>query len=521
MSSAGESYDAFPYPSFPFAITHPDRLHVIATLAGMQPAPIERCRVLELGCASGGNLLPIAADVPGARCVGIDASKRQIDEGRARVEALGLRNCELIAGDIAALGPELGTFDYVVCHGVYSWVPRPVQDAILDVCREVLAPHGVAYVSYNTYPGWRMRSMIRDMMRFHARQFTDPKVAVAQSRKLLDYLAKNVSADRGAYAILLRQEVGVLERQTDAYLFHEHLETDNEPLYFHQFVERIEAAGLAFLGEASLGESRATLFPNLADDGGRGSPAAIQAEQYRDFVLNRSFRTTLLVRRERALKPNAEPEDVRRLLVATKAEKRAKPAEGEPELPPDTPPGPEYVTVSGKVVRVHAAMTAASLEVLDARWPRAVPWDDLVAEVRERAPEDLDEGLLAEQVLQMFADDHLELRSHPPRVAPAVSERPASSPLVRLQARDGLVVTNARHDPHELDRFDRELVRACDGTRDLLALAEAMTAAAQDGRLEVTKDGKPLSDAGELREIFQKVLPGKLRTLWRRSLLIA
>jgi SAM-dependent methyltransferase/methyltransferase-like protein len=532
-TDAGDSYDALPYPSFPFAITHPDRLHVLAALAGLDPPGVERARVLELGCAAGGNLIPIAADLPGTRCVGVDASRRQIDEGRALVASLGLTNCELLQGDIAALGPELGEFDYVVCHGVYSWVPRPVQDAILGLCGRALSPGGVAYVSYNTYPGWRMRMMIRDMMRYHARQFDDPKVAVAQARRLLDYLAKNVSADRGAYTILLNQELGVLRKQSDAYLYHEHLEAQNEPLYFHQFVERAEAAGLAFLGEATLGETRSTLFPELADDVGRGSAAAVQAEQYRDFVLNRLFRTSLLCRRDRPTSAAPTPDAVTRFLIASRAEKRdaaSPPVEGEPEAPPGTPPGPEYVTLAGKLVRVHLPLVEALFDALSARWPRAATFDELVGDVQARAGEEAGDpatlrARVAEQVLALFADDHLELRPRQLSVAAEVSARPRASRLARAlaqaQAASGVVVTNQRHEPHELDRYERELVRAADGERDLGALADVLVDAVGAGRLEVTRDGEPVTDRATLREVFDKALPVKLRALLRRSLLVA
>lgn len=522
MTTAGDSYDALPYPSYPFALTHPARLHVLGALAGLTPAPLEGARVLELGCAAGGNLIPLAVDFPRARCLGVDASRRQIDEGRAAVAALGLDNCELVQGDIAELGPELGTFDYVVCHGVYSWVPPRVQEAILGLCARQLAPDGVAYVSYNTFPGWRMRSMIRDMMRYHARQFDEPATAVAQGRRLLDYLARNAADVRGAYAALLEHELTLLRKQSDAYLFHEHLEATNEPLYFHQFVERVEAAGLAYLGEASPGETRRTLFPELADDVGRGAPAAVQVEQYRDFVINRSFRTSLLVRRDRPLRAAPTPEDVTRFLVAARAERRA-PREDDPPPPPDTPPGPEVMTLAGKVVRVHVPLVVAALDALDAAWPRALAWDEL-----EAAAAPGDEGgdpgtrraRLAEQVLELFADDHLELRPCQPAVAPRVGDRPRAHRLARHHAEAGLVVTNARHEPHELDRLERELVRACDGARDHAALAAALVEAAAAGRLEVTKDGAPMTDPGELREVFERVLPGKLRGLWRRSLLV-
>src|SRR6516165_12727057 len=101
-----ESYDAVPYESLPFNETHPDRLAALATLFGMSPAPAERCRVLELGCASGGNLIPMAVALPGSSFVGVDLSPRQIADGNEVVRALNLSNIELRSLDIRTIGAD-------------------------------------------------------------------------------------------------------------------------------------------------------------------------------------------------------------------------------------------------------------------------------------------------------------------------------------------------------------------------------------------------------------------------------
>ena len=101
-----------------------------------------------------------------------------------------------------------------------------------------LAPHGVAFVSYNTYPGWRMRSMLRDAMIYHANQFADPAQRVQQARALLDFLAQNVPVENNPYGILLKNELSDLSKRGDWYIAHEHLEGVNEPVYFHEFAER-------------------------------------------------------------------------------------------------------------------------------------------------------------------------------------------------------------------------------------------------------------------------------------------
>src|SRR5262249_45571696 len=112
MSTPGaSSYDALPYDSIPFPQSHPDRLHVIGRLFGMQPASPSRCRVLEIGCASGGNLIPVAAQAPASTFVGIDLSARQIADGKAMVADLGIGNVDLRQMDLADVDESLGKFD--------------------------------------------------------------------------------------------------------------------------------------------------------------------------------------------------------------------------------------------------------------------------------------------------------------------------------------------------------------------------------------------------------------------------
>src|SRR5258708_28374425 len=110
----------------------------MAALVGMKAAPGTRCRVLELGCARGGNIIPMALARPDSRFVGIDLSPRQIADALAVVRQLGLANVELRDIDILQVGKDFGTFDYILCHGVYSWVPPQVQERIMEVCRDNL-----------------------------------------------------------------------------------------------------------------------------------------------------------------------------------------------------------------------------------------------------------------------------------------------------------------------------------------------------------------------------------------------
>src|SRR5216683_3356410 len=288
-------YDVVPYPSFSHPLSHPDHLSTLATLFGMEPAPVDRCRVLEIGCASGGNLIPMAVGLPGSEFIGIDLSERQVVAGQAVVEDLGLKNIDLRHLSLLDVAPDLGRFDYVIAHGVYSWVPAPVRDKLLFICREQLTPNGITYVSYNTYPGWHTRGVVRDMMRYHTRRLDDPKTVVDQARALLTFLAKSVPVEGGVYGAMIRQEENALRDKSAASLLHDELEEVNEPVYFHQFIGEAERAGLQFLCEADVSSTFGLqLPPGVSTELAKMGNDPLVQEQYLDFLTNRKFRQTLL-----------------------------------------------------------------------------------------------------------------------------------------------------------------------------------------------------------------------------------
>jgi cyclopropane fatty-acyl-phospholipid synthase-like methyltransferase len=187
--TAPNPYDRVRYAGHVLAQAHPNRLATIAMLLGMKPADVARCRVLEVGCGDGMNLIAVALGLPGASCVGIDLAASAIDEGRQVIQELDLKNIALHQRNMMEVDRGMGEFDFIIAHGVYSWVPSDVRDKLLGICKENLAENGVAYVSYNTYPGGHLREMAREMMRYHVSEFREPEQSVAQARALIGFLA--------------------------------------------------------------------------------------------------------------------------------------------------------------------------------------------------------------------------------------------------------------------------------------------------------------------------------------------
>ncbi len=507
---ARTSYDEMPYLNKAFPQTHPVRLATLARLFALRPPDVDTCRVLELGCASGDNLIPMAIELPNARFIGIDLSARQVEQGQETVTALRLPNIELRQFDIAAVDASWGMFDYVICHGIYSWVPAPVRERILAICRDNLAANGVAYISYNTLPGWRIRGMIRDMLVYHSTPFSGATAKVQQARGLLDFLAQSTPTT-SPFGMALRNEVDSIRKEPDTYLFHEHLEEHNEPVYFHQFAEAAKRYGLDYLAEADLGDMLVSNFPpKVAETLLRLATDIIRMEQYMDFVRNRQFRQTLLVHEGAPIRRDLDGRAVKGLLLTSGIQaESAKPVltQGASE---------SFLTPTGTKHNIVDALTKTALVLLAERWPLCVPFEELAAmchaTVRQHGGEASAEisaddlKLFGDRMLQGYAARVVELRVAAPRLAATASTRPVASPLARLQAARGAAVTNLRHEPVILPEVPRRMLPLLDGTRDIEALVADIVKLAQDGKIGVRdqENGPVVTDPAMIQRILRQ-----------------
>ena len=182
MTEQNNRYDELRYYSKPFSYTSIALLEGNATLWGLTPPALKGAKVLELGSSFGGNLISQAVYYPDTEFVGIDLADSQITQGNEIIQSMGLTNVRLETKNILDITPEFGMFDYIIVHGIYSWVPDNVKDKILEICRENLTPNGIAYISYNTYPGWKSREVARDIM-LYANKYTQNLPLSEQTRR--------------------------------------------------------------------------------------------------------------------------------------------------------------------------------------------------------------------------------------------------------------------------------------------------------------------------------------------------
>ena len=520
-TASENTYEQMAYPNWTHQETHPRQLEATARLFGMKPADVNGCKVLELGCAAGWNLITMAQSLPCSTFVGIDSSPSQIAEARALATEAGIGNVRLEQADILEMDESWGKFDYIICHGIYSWVAEPVREKILDICRNNLTTDGVALISYNVYPGWQVRGMVRDMMLYHASPEAEPLTRVKQARSILDFLAQN-SVPGNTYGDMLKHEVEQIKDTPDAQLYHDHLEDINHPVYFHQFIAQAEQFDLQYLTDTQFSHMPSQFLPKTAQEA-MADLDIVKQEQYLDFLLNRSFRRTLLCHASHALERAPHTDTMSGFHVAL-----AMPIEaGKINLDRDDP-------IRFKIGDLSLSNTKpivkAALKCLASSWPGGLLFEDLhraalaVLPTVKRVGYERDEAAsrktlaVALLVYRGVALVNAWLNPPPELAGLPLPEEPIALPVARLQARQGKVVSNSRHQQIKLDEVERHVVAMLDGKHDRPELIKILQDAAADDPALVTPGGEILRVAND--EKLSQILEAALLRLRNSALLI-
>lgn len=304
------TYSELLYKSNPFNYTVPALLEANGKLYGLTPKDSRKARVLELGSSFGGNIITQALYNPEAEYVGIDLTAEQVRKGNEIIEKIGLTNIKLIEKNILDVNEDFGKFDYIIVHGVFSWVPENVKDKIIKICNENLNEEGIAYISYNTYPGWKEPDKIREMMIYANKYFPEISLGdknqrgkafisiVAEQMKLYEDIVEK----KGDF---IKQIEELLEMQ-DYYVAHEYLESFNHPLYLNEFVDLIKKENLQYISDVAL---RLSIISTYNQDTVNKLQQLSQGdhvikEQCLDFILDTKFRRSLICKNSQSGKLN-------------------------------------------------------------------------------------------------------------------------------------------------------------------------------------------------------------------------
>lgn len=457
-------YDLVRYPGNAYEFTHPGHLYVLGRLHGMNPGPPAQCRVLEIGCGDAANLIPMAWRYPQARVVGFDLAESSIAAGRRVAEELKLTNLDLRVQDMMDYPDSGGPFDYIIAHGFYSWVPEPVREKMWLTIRRLLAPQGMAFVSYNAQPGGHLRSLVRDMMLFHIRGAPDATTKVKQSQAFLGFLEEGMaSADE--HSRLLKTEIARIRNFHPGHLYHDDLADINDAFYIHDFTAQAGAHGLQYVTDSDFPSTQDARLPSntkrtlaqLADE-------PLLKQVYLDFLKCRRFHQTLLCHADVKLERDPEPVALREFRVG-----------GVISRVPDI--ADTWESVRGGRMKTSHPVAAAILDAVGDHWPDRWSFDALGAEVTRRTgtPREEVEDVMENVLWEAFTTGMMDAWAEPSPCVSAVPEKPVASALARYMLQHGDSVTTLLHSTVAVgDASGRQLIAFCDGTRDHAALVRDM-----------------------------------------------
>ncbi len=443
------AYDRVAYPTAIFAQSHPERLAILAKLAGLDPPDPSRARILEVGGGDCVSLLSLATAWPECEAHGFDLSETAIARGQAFASAAGLSHVSLVVEDILSAHRRYAarSFDYVIAHGVYAWVPPAVREAIMALMGHVLSDRGVGFVSYNCMPGGHIRLIMREMLLNEIGGIEDPDKKIAALRDFLTDYAKPQEGDEALTTTLRHQAESMLQRP-DAVLFHDELGDCYYPQLLGDVAAHGAQHGLLHLTDAGRNRHLDGFLDDNTEVPADPDDVILREEIRSDYRDLRYFRQTVFVRAEQQLDRRIDASRIAGMFVSSK-------------MTVDDDGG--FVLREEKIALPDTQLADGIARACKAS-PQRIPVADFAT-----TPEHL------RIVLQMFTEWYVNLHLEAAPFVAVPGANPETSPLVRAMMGMGEhMICTLDHSLLRIDQSElRALLMAADGSKTLAELAEA------------------------------------------------
>ena len=515
---------------------HIERMALSARVFGMETIPLENARVLELGCGDGSNIVNMALHFPNAEFVGIDGSTVHIERGRKMLNYAGAINVTLEAMDIRHVQEQFGFFDYIICHGVFSWVPEDVREHILRICRELMTPLGIGYISYNAYPGWKQYEMLREMMDFHVVRQEDQKEQILQARALIRFLSAHIrDTDKDPYGKFIASKEDFILGLSDEYLYHEYLEAYNQPYWFYEFIKLLNKNTLQYLGDADFISMLSLHWPNETKEIlHKISSTQYELEQYMDMLRGRRFRCTLFVHYAREVTREIEPNVFKDFYYSYKACDKwsSLDATKEAKKPLETEQTSEEVIAkllnSVEHSKIEKSIQIAIFQYLHKMWPKRIHFTelrDIAAITKGESLSDTEVLGIAELLQTFYLMSNIDVHLFSPSVANNIPERPQLNGVARYQTTyQRAFCTPLHHMLMVRDEWAQEMVKLMDGTRTVDEIVEILYAKMNVGELPSLEwkddEGEKITDKDVMISLLKIQVRKKLGFLLENGALV-
>jgi methyltransferase-like protein/trans-aconitate methyltransferase len=509
------SYDNFPYADYSFSYACPEHLYTIAKIFGLNPVNVETAKVLELGCGSGGNIIGYAQRYPKANVVGVDLSKVQIDAGKKTVDQLGLSNIDLKSMSIADIDSSFGKFDYIICHGVFSWVPKEIQDKILDISKNLLSPNGIAYVSYNALPGWNIVGTFREMLQYHTDSFSSDVDKLSQARAFIGFLQEGLAESNTPYYKFLENEAKVISSVDNSYLKHEYLDRGNSQFYFVDFVKMAQDQGLSYLADTHLSTMYIGNLPPKAIEKLQAINDIVRVEQYMDFIVNRRFRSTLLCNNDAQIKRNIDNAILNDMWMSMRLQPDV--LADKLDFKNNNLETSFSVQSAGGVVKCNprGSFISAALYAFFEAASTYISMDDLVKYIKAKCPDFSEKEhleIIKAELLSLLFKGMLSVRAVKPLTASKISSKPQISKLAQLQIKNNShLVCNQLNDSVVIPAIYRVVMVNLDGKSDIDQLVKKVGESLEKSGQQIQVDGKTVTDEETRSKLIRDIINNTLQ----------
>ncbi|PCJ29351.1 MAG: hypothetical protein COA94_01790 [Rickettsiales bacterium] len=524
-----ELYDEMPYASCPFDYNKPEHLCTIATLFGMSPPALENARILELGCSDGGNSFRFAEIYPNSYTLGVDLSEVEIKNGQDILSQLKLKNMELKAMSITDLDESYGKFDYIICHGVFSWVPDFVRDSILEVSKKLLTENGLAFVSYNTLPGWNMVNTVRELMLYHSAGFDNIQDKILQSRAALNFLQSSLDGQDTPHAKFMGEMAKHMSEQKDYYLRHEYLGDENKAFYFHDVIDMVRAHGLEYLGDADIQKMYTGTLPPEVAEKLNSAGDVVKVGQYIDFIQNTQFRSTILCHQGASIMRDISADLLKKLYFYCTI--TSKPTEEglAPNIVDDSHVNFYLDNVESNTLGTASPAIKAVFTTFAQNRGNALSFDELAGGANALVPEvslELIQAEILNNFMHLIFSGHIKIISNKPANIYEISDKPKISALSRFQidrpSTDGVYwITNALNAIVAFKIQHIKLIKSLDGTKTIKQLQKQTLESFKKGEIVASENNEKIEDEARLKPIADNLVNNTLGALRQNFCLIA
>jgi SAM-dependent methyltransferase len=455
MAIDNDIYNEVPYLTLPERRSHPYKLATRARLHGLSPARVATARILELGCGDGGNATPIAAMFPDCNVVGVDLAARPLQRAHEWAAATSTKNIAFVQASVETFSSSI-PFDYVIAHGLASWVAPSVREALFRCIYESLHSDGVGFISFNVLPGSYLRIVMRDACLSRGAGSGPVEDRASRAREMLGLIRDHVQGGDYLPPDTLRAEAGFLLNLPDWYLMHDLLAEEYHPLSFAQFHRELEAAGLFYVCDTSLDRSSIGALPEPVQDALEGQEVdSVAFQSMGDIISQRMFRCAVVAR-----KPPTRMLRTRECLLGPAASYTSRYDVSEHN-------SRELIGPGGRTIPSASSLERAVVAFLASRWPQWIGADELLDALRSdeclRIGGDV-EAFLPEVCAQAMERGVIDLLlESAPRISSTLVPKPNAWLYARQLASQGATVTSLRHEWIDLRPEERRVLVRLDG----------------------------------------------------------